>query len=229
MISQHTSKETHTTNTKDQETLITDTTSILQQSHTPLSNLFKLMTVTFGLDLFIEQMAGTLLSKQNYEETETLAGGLKQTHNIQTTSVQNISAQRSTLLSSNHHMKKSLQEEFTILQLSKEVTRSQNKVLSSPKSNQQSNKESLSLLTPPQLLLFTPSYPSEPQWQDNRRKLMLLLAKQDRKHKELTSLLPLMALLKGTPHPSSMEIGAQPGSSLTTSISGKYSIDKTTS
>jgi len=45
--------------------------------------------------------------------------------------------------------KKYLQEEFTISQLSKEVTHSQNNPLSFPKSKQQSTKELLSLLTLP--------------------------------------------------------------------------------
>jgi len=108
-------------------------------------------------------------------------------------------------------MKKYLQKESIILQLSKEVTHSQNNPLSFPKLKQQSTKALASLLTLPLPLLFTPSYLSEPQWQDNRRELMLLLDKLDKKHKELMSSPTLpMVLLKEIHHPSSLETGAQP-------------------
>ena len=104
-------------------------------------------------------------------------------------------------------------EEFITSQPSKEATHSQNNHLFFPKSKQQSTKASIFLLTLPQLLLFIPSHPSKPQWQHNRRKLMSLLDKVDRKHKESMSSLTLsMVLLKGTHHPSSLEIGAQPES-----------------
>jgi len=213
MISQHTSKETHIMIIKDQEAPTTDTTLIFQLKHMPLSNSFKQMIATSGLDLSGNQKAGSLLSKQNYEETEALVGGKKQIHSIQTTLVQNTSAQRSTPLLSNHQMKKSLQEEFITLQPSKEVTHSQNKLLSFPKSKQQSTKALKSLLIPSQPLPFIPNYPSKPQWEHNRKKLMLLLDKADRKHKGSTLSLTLpMVLLKGTYHPPSPEIGAQPES-----------------
>ena len=187
-----------------------DTTSTLQQNHMHPSNLFKQTTVSFGSDSPIKQMAGILLSKQDYERTETLVGGSKQTHNTQTTLVQNTSAQHTTLLSSNRHTRKYSQEESTISQPSKEATRSQNKNLFFPRSNQQSNKESLFPFTPPPLLLLTPRYPSALQWQDNRRKLTSLLDKQDKRNKELTSSpVPLTVLSKGTPHPSLTETEAQ--------------------
>jgi len=221
------SKEVHTTSIKDQETLITDTTLTSQQKHTYPLNSFKQTTTTFGSDFVGQQKVGTLLSKQNYNTTETSVGGEKQIYNTQTTSAQNTLAQHFIPPSSNHHMKKYLQEESTTSQPSKEVTHSQDKNLSFLKLNQQSNKAILFLLTPPPPLLFIPSYPSILQWQDNRRKLMLLLDKLDRKHKGLTSSpIPLMALLKEIHHLSSQEIEAQPGSSLTTSTSGKHSTDK---
>jgi len=148
--------------------------------------------------------------------------GEKQTLSTHITSTQNTIAQHSTLLSGDHQTKKYLQEEFTTSQPSKEVTRSQNKLLSFPKSKQQSNKASLFLLILPQPPLFNLSYPSKPQWQHNRKKLTLLLDKADRKHEISTSLLVLpMVLLKGIHHPSSLEIEAQPESLSITSTSGK--------
>jgi len=191
----------------------TSTTSIFQLKHTPLSNSFKQMTTTSGLDFSGNQKASSLPSKQNYKETETLVGGKKQIHSIRTMLVQNILAQHSTLLLSNHQTKKFLQEEFTTLQPSKEATCSQNKNLFFPKLKQQSTKALISLLTLPQQPLSPPSYLSEPQWEHNKKKLMSLLDKADRKHRELTSSLTLpMVLLKGTHHLSLLEIGAQPES-----------------
>jgi len=171
------------------------------------------MTTIIGSDSSGNQKVG-LLPTEEYSEDHNSVGGSNQTHNTQITSVQNTSAQHSIQPLSSHQTKKYLQEKSIILQLSKEVTHSQNKTLSSPKLNQQSNKESLSLLTLSQPLPCTPNYPSELQWWDNRRKLTSLLDKLNRKHKESMSSTTLaMVLLKGTHHPSSLETEAQPGSS----------------
>jgi len=137
-------------------------------------------------------------------------------------SIQSTTAQHSTPLSSNHHTKKYLQDEFIISQPSKEPINSQNKLLFFPKLKQQSNKASLSPLILSQLPLFNPSYLSKPQWQNNHKKLTSLLDKANKKHDKLTSSPALpMVLLKGTHHPSSLETEAQPESLSTTLISGK--------
>ena len=158
---------------------------------------------------------------QTNEELSThppyLASGLNQTHSTQITSTQNTSVQHSILPLKNNR-KKSLQEEFTILQPFKEPIHSRNKNPFSPKSKPLLNKALPSPLTHSPLLPPNLSYLSELQWQSNKKKPMLQLARQARRHKKST-LSPTIPMVppKGIPHSYSMEIEAPPKDSWSSS------------
>jgi len=91
------------------------------------------------------------------------------------------------------------------------------------------NKRPASLLLLQQFLPAPTPQTIQPQWKDNRKKLMSLLAKPSRRHRGLTSSpIPLTVLSKETLHLCSMETETKPANSYLAGTYGQQSIRKTT-